>query len=1091
MTSFDLLVLTAANEAQAEGYRAQLAWRRANGLLAPDTQTRVITDPGGRRVGSLGATLNVLAELAGEQRTGGTLNVQRSTLNAEAEKGKRETELVDFFRGKRILICHSGGDSRRTPAYAAQGKVFTPVPTAGANGAPLALFDLILQTVSALPAPEDGHVLVTSGDVLLTFDHASVDLTRPGVTGVAYFGPVERGSRHGVYVPEAFRANPLRTECVPVVDFLQKPSEAEARACGAVDPFGHVAVDTGLVSLDPATCARLLEAAGVGGRENAHRSTVNAQRSREKKKGLLAEIIAGACPALDLYEELTMAVTPRFDEARYLARFVSGRGHGAAHERRMRAFYRALRGVAFQVNIVPYCEFFHIGSSRELLSGFSGLSRTAQEYRFANGSGACVTSGGETGRAFLFNARVACPLKTGRALIEAVHASAACPGVTLAGDNILTGLPPEATVAVRLPKGVGLVCLPVGKAGWAAVAYGLDDDFKTPFGGAKPCLFLNAPVEAWLARTGTPAARLWREGEARDGLWRARLWRVGALDDVLAEAVAIAEDGESAERSTFNAQRSTLNAERRSGVAGGRGRRHSLAELLPQVNHGRLLAVRQEIRRQVNLMRVAERLLGDDALPSADVCGWIRNADEAGLALRQLSALLTGEALGRPLLRARVLRLMAMIQGQTEDGGRKADNSLGPRTSDLRPPTSVFGPQVSDPQAQAFAAVAEAVAVSFEPYGQPRAAAILHDQVVWVTTPVRIDFAGGWSDTPPICAELGGTVLNAAVTLNGLYPVQVMAKLNTHGCIRLSSIDLGERKEFRTTAELLDHRDPNDWATLAKAALVLAGVAPSRAEEPLAAWLKMLGGGLDLTIFSSLPKGSGMGTSSILGAAVIACLDRVLGVPFNTDRLIRMTSILEQRMCTGGGWQDQVGGILPGVKLIRTQPGTDQTVALRWTVFDMSEGSELKRRCLLYFTGQKRMARNILHNVVSGYLARDPLVLRTLSELKGSALETKEALDAQDLDGFARGIARYWELKKRIDPGSTNSPIEALLRAVADETQAALLPGAGGGGFIFLLAKSAAAAERIRRTFERRPPNAHARFFDFAVDQQGLKVTVL
>ena len=48
-----------------------------------------------------------------------------------------------------------------------------------------------------------------------------------------------------------------------------------------------------------------------------------------------------------------------------------------------------------------------------------GLSRTAQEYRFANGSGACVTRGGETGRAFIFNARIECPLKTGAALIEA------------------------------------------------------------------------------------------------------------------------------------------------------------------------------------------------------------------------------------------------------------------------------------------------------------------------------------------------------------------------------------------------------------------------------------------------------------------------------------------------------------------------------------------------------------------------------------------------------------------------------------------------------------------------------------------------
>ena len=46
MTPFDILVLTAANEAQASGYRAQLGWRQANGLLDPATRVLVITDPG-------------------------------------------------------------------------------------------------------------------------------------------------------------------------------------------------------------------------------------------------------------------------------------------------------------------------------------------------------------------------------------------------------------------------------------------------------------------------------------------------------------------------------------------------------------------------------------------------------------------------------------------------------------------------------------------------------------------------------------------------------------------------------------------------------------------------------------------------------------------------------------------------------------------------------------------------------------------------------------------------------------------------------------------------------------------------------------
>jgi len=1059
MTPFDCLILTAANEAQAAGYRKQLEWRAANGSLDPSTRVLVITDPGGRRVGSLGATLNALAVLA-----------QKAGSRWSDDSGqKKRADLRSPFEGKRILICHSGGDSRRTPAYAAQGKIFTPVPATGANGMPLALFDLILKTVSALPAPEGGQVLVTSGDVLLTFDYASVDFSKPGVTGVAYFGSIERGSRHGVYVPEAFRSNPQKTECLPVADFLQKPSEPAARACGAVDPFGHVAVDTGLLSFDPDTCARLLRAAGLGTGENVQRSRLNVQHSRKKgRAGLLAEIVEGDCPALDLYEELTMALSPRVDEARFIERVVVARGRDAAHVRRMRALYRALRGVPFHVNIVPYCEFFHIGSSRELLAGFSGLSRTAQACRFANGSGSAVgdrRSGvGETvGRAFVFNSLIACSLKTGRALVEGVHRAGSDLQLVLDGDNILTGLPPEAKVGVRLAPGIGLVCLPVGASGWAAVAYGLEDDFKTPFGGERPCLFLNRPIETWMASNGVGEARLWRRGESKEGLWRARLWRVGEIDDVLAEAVVVGGGG--------------------SWTEGANERRWSLAELVPRVNHDRLLAIRWEIMRQVNLLKVDERLLADDTLPAADICGEIRTPDEAERVLSQLVGLLERQGRERPLFRARVLRLMAMIQQSEVMRKRPGSGRECSRSS--------FGSPIPDPQAAAFAAVAESVALSFETPRKPRPAAILHDQVVWVTTPVRIDFAGGWSDTPPICTEQGGAVLNAAVTLNGLYPVQVMAKLNAAGIIRLSSIDLGERKEFRTAAELLDHRDPHDWAALAKAALILSGIGPASKDESLANWLGVLGGGLDLTIFSSLPKGSGMGTSSILGAAVLACLDRVLGIPFNTDRLIRMTSILEQRMSTGGGWQDQVGGIMPGVKLIRTQPGPDQTVSLRWTVFDMSENSELKRRCLLYFTGQKRMARNILQNVVNGYLAREPRVLQIVRDLKTSALETKEALDAQDVDGFAAGVARYWALKKQLDPGSTNAPIERLLASVAADTQAALLPGAGGGGFIFLFAKSADAAARIRRTFEARPPNAQARFFDFDIDQQGLKVTVL
>ena len=396
----------------------------------------------------------------------------------------------------------------------------------------------------------------------------------------------------------------------------------------------------------------------------------------------------------------------------------------------------------------------------------------------------------------------------------------------------------------------------------------------------------------------------------------------------------------------------------------------------------------------------------------------------------------------------------------------------------------------AEADAAALAAVRRLVSQQIDIPSAPPTAAIQPDQVVWVTTPVRLDFAGGWSDTPPICTELGGDVLNAAITLNGQYPVQCMAKLSDHPAITLNSIDLGERIVLDSPDSLHAPLDPRQWHTLAVAALRLAGLVPppgTALEDHLAG----LGGGLHLTLFSALPKGSGLGTSSVLGAAVLACLARVTGETLSRDALINRTSLLEQLMGTGGGWQDQIGGLTPGVKLVRTDPGPHQAPTLHRIAFDPLAEPELAPRCLLYFTGIQRMARDILQKVVARYLARDPDTLRTVHALKALAHTMKADLERADWTRFAQGINEYWRLKRGIDPGSTNPRIETMLDPIRDDLAAHLLPGAGGGGFVFMIAQDPAAAQRIRRHLHAHPPNGRARFFDFAIDPHGLRVTTL
>ena len=341
-----------------------------------------------------------------------------------------------------------------------------------------------------------------------------------------------------------------------------------------------------------------------------------------------------------------------------------------------------------------------------------------------------------------------------------------------------------------------------------------------------------------------------------------------------------------------------------------------------------------------------------------------------------------------------------------------------------------------------------------------------------VTAPVRIDFAGGWSDTPPICNREGGQVLAAAVTLNGQRPIEVVVSPRADRFVKVVSKDLGKRKLLKSAAEIADHHDPHDWCCLVKSALTVTG-------------FQFGTRGLDITISANLPKGSGMGTSSILGAATIAAL---LG-DVDVARVGALTLKLEQEMCTGGGWEDQFAGLTKGLKLMCTKPGKEQCVQIRPVKSSRAFHHALASRSLLYFTGQKRMARNVLRRVLSFYADNPHNFGKILIQsIKHGALLATKAIEQGDLSTFARCVNNYWRDKKLLDAGSTNERVDDIIDAIRPFVSAVSLAGAGGGGFMYILAKSPAAAQKVRRFLERNPPSPYSRFYDFAIDDQGMTI---
>jgi fucokinase len=248
-----------------------------------------------------------------------------------------------------------------------------------------------------------------------------------------------------------------------------------------------------------------------------------------------------------------------------------------------------------------------------------------------------------------------------------------------------------------------------------------------------------------------------------------------------------------------------------------------------------------------------------------------------------------------------------------------------------------------------------------------------------------------------------------------------------------------------------------------------------------------MGGGLDIRTDVNVPMGSGLGTSSILAATTLSVLSEMVGDRLG-DQLSDRTMRLEQLMTTGGGWQDQAGGIFPGAKLVSTGPGMRQRLRVQPVAWDHRREEELQGLMILYYTGIRRIAKGLLQQVVGRYLARETAAVQVLHSIKTLAMEMSYAMQEGDWDYLGSLLDRHWELNQILDPNTTNAPINSLLALVRPYIRGAKLAGAGGGGFMMLLARSREAASELRRILADRSLVEGGAVHDWSIARQGLRI---
>lgn len=916
----------------------------------------------------------------------------------------------EWLRASRKLIVHGSGESRRVPAYAVEGKPLMPVPVfRWARGQRLDQTLLDLQ----LPGYERilGHAssrfaaLVASGDVLLRYGHELPPFPAVDVLGLGMWVTPETAKDFGVFF--ASRQQPQQLAL-----FLQKPSPARIRELGVDHLY---LVDTGMWLLSERAIQVLLERCGWDWEGQRYQAGGAARYEMYSHFGLAL----GAAPTLHdpLVASLTSAVVP-----------------------------------------LPQPEFYHFGTSRQMIASTSDLQHVELDERKLGLAGAKRHPD-----QYLQNSLFKYPLRLDENHTLWVENSSIPNCWQLASDHVLTGVP-ENEWDLRLEPGVCLDFVPVDKERVCFRFYGMDDPFRGALGD-RATHWLGAPAPDWFAARGLNIAEL-RLDPAAD-LFTVPLFPV------------------------FQAGSAPTSPQGPPGHAGSEIDPRFLEWLFSRHptpskafaerwRHMPRLAA-QEIPRCADLKRIfAQRTRNRHAClrPMLENSRWsvFFNLDlestaehyaRSGQDLPQITLAQTDTLAPMAQARERMFRAAVLRHRNQPDG-----EAL---------------------EAAAFAHLRELIVRDSGLESVHPRCTVQEDQIVWGRSPVRLDLAGGWTDTPPYCLEHGGKVVNVAVNLNGQPPVQAFAKLSPRPELVMRSIDLGAEQRATTFEELASFDQPGNEFAVAKAAFALAGFLPrfhaTGEYRTLREQLEDFGGGIEVSLLCAVPKGSGLGTSSLLAATLLETIGDLCGLNWDRSALFSRTLALEQLMTTGGGWQDQAGGIYRGVKLVETAPGLKQKPTLRWLPDYLLGPALANETILLYYTGLTRLAKNILYEIVRGIFLNSPSHLSIIEEIGANAEVAFNAIQRSDFDALTESIRTAWTLNQRLDSGTNPPAMERILDSVQDYLAAAKLLGAGGGGYLLMFAKDKSAAGRIRETLTQHPPNARARFVEYEVSNTGLQRT--
>lgn len=484
VTFWDAVVVSAADEDQACAFRLQIDDRKKRNLI-PLVPYHVFPDPPGPKIGSGGATLHILEHL-------------------HDIYGEEQARM-------RILLIHTGGQSKRLPSHSVLGKLFAQLPIASA--AEFQMFDLKMAMYSPFLSRMKAGVFLTCSDDIETYtlpasgsgEASQWSFDRSGFTALAHPSPVLLGLTHGVYVvPESVHCTTecLTTECLEV---LQKPTERTMRDRGAIFEQEEGGVRKELTYTDSAFFFD-------------HSVALKLLRFYQDIKPVTEEI--------DAYRDFLQLLGCRSK----VCDLKTQQG-GSGDQPKVQDI---LKDCELQVIVLPLSRFYHLGTMREYVDNICLSESFAKELNVSRFV-----------RSRLVPAEPSVPGSqiSGVVMHSLVHQQSTIPHSTVleyckfqvpvqVGDNcILSNCQLEGLTdsCVQVPGNLIMFTVSVSGAackGYVTVAFGIDDDLKLSLRDEGKLCYFGQNFAKLVERNVIGSGSLFKGSAASVSLWEAKLFSV-------------------------------------------------------------------------------------------------------------------------------------------------------------------------------------------------------------------------------------------------------------------------------------------------------------------------------------------------------------------------------------------------------------------------------------------------------------------------------------------------------------------------------------------------------------------------------------